>query len=237
MGIRVGIREYARSRRSRGLPGGTHQAVRNHIARGHLVLGGDGLLDADEADLAWARHSDDSSRRNLEQEAHLPVGRAVAPAPPAQPEPAWIARPEPLPAPPAAAVAGPALAVALGREVVARRVASPAAPTSSPELVAAERTRGTVSEASAELKRHQAAIAKLKLDELAGALVRAEEVDREWQGLIITARNQLLGVPAAFRTRCPHIAPEDIRTLEGMIRQVLQDLADAGGGEAAEGAA
>lgn len=275
MGIPLSQRAYAEHRRNRGLPGGTHRAVQKAIERQAIFPEPDGKIDPDRADLDWARNSEEP-RGIPEPGVAAAVGRMVA-APPPPLEPAWIARPEPLPAPPTglpvpvaevpadrvaqidepAELAGPAPVAPVAPIEDARRprgrprstpeptpaqetareapapTAASQAPTLPPELVAAERTRGTVAEASAELKRHQAAIAKLKLDELAGELVRADEVRRELDGLIITARNRLLGVAAGFRTRCPHVAPADVRILEAMIRDVLQDLADAAGAERA----
>jgi hypothetical protein len=60
------LRAYGRWRRSRGLPGGTHQAVRKQIQCGRLApayLEALGLIDATLADRLWpAHHGDDAAQ-------------------------------------------------------------------------------------------------------------------------------------------------------------------------------
>ena len=54
------VRAYAKSRRARGLPGGTHRAVQVAIRRQRLVacVGADGLIDFEQADREWAQNTD-----------------------------------------------------------------------------------------------------------------------------------------------------------------------------------
>ena len=49
------VRAYARSRRERGLAGGTHRAVQKRIASGGIPVLADGRVDFAAADLAWER--------------------------------------------------------------------------------------------------------------------------------------------------------------------------------------
>jgi hypothetical protein len=72
------IRAYARSRRERGLLGGTHQAVRLQIARGFLspAVLQDGQLDFARADALW------SSRNGHEAADRAPRAGRHGPVPP-----------------------------------------------------------------------------------------------------------------------------------------------------------
>lgn len=54
------IREYARHRADRGLPGGTHQAVREAIQAGRISVDGNGaIVDFERADAEWAASTRD----------------------------------------------------------------------------------------------------------------------------------------------------------------------------------
>lgn len=49
--------EYGRSRKERGLPGGTRQAVSQAVDSGRIELTPEGLIDFDAADDAWRRNT------------------------------------------------------------------------------------------------------------------------------------------------------------------------------------
>ena len=57
----LGIRAYALSRKERGLPGGTHQAVRKAIASSRITLVA-GKIDPDAADYQWSTNTAPSTR-------------------------------------------------------------------------------------------------------------------------------------------------------------------------------
>lgn len=66
---------YARHRKSRGLPGGTHVAVLKAIKAGRIEQAPDGGIDPAEADRAWTANTD-AGRRHAKAEA--PESKAPA---------------------------------------------------------------------------------------------------------------------------------------------------------------
>jgi len=76
----VSLRAYARSRRERGLPGGTHAAVRKAIAAGRLeravvVREGKPSIEPELADAEWERRTDATMSRGPEQSGDPTAGR------------------------------------------------------------------------------------------------------------------------------------------------------------------
>ena len=63
---RVSVSEYARSRRERGLPGGSRWGVQKALQAGRITKDPDGLIDADRADRSWDANT-------AEQKRHEPV--------------------------------------------------------------------------------------------------------------------------------------------------------------------
>jgi hypothetical protein len=85
--------EYARSRKDRGLPGGSREAVRKAVDRGHIsAFGADKLLDKSLADSQWerntrARVSPGGAASDAGGSAQVDIGAVLAgaPVPPAAP--------------------------------------------------------------------------------------------------------------------------------------------------------
>ncbi|MGE5487323.1 MAG: hypothetical protein ACM3S5_10340 [Rhodospirillales bacterium] len=61
----LSLRAYARSRRERGLPGGTLQAVRKALQRGRISAVG-GKIDPTRADVDWLRNTPPKPRRMVD---------------------------------------------------------------------------------------------------------------------------------------------------------------------------
>jgi terminase small subunit / prophage DNA-packing protein len=59
-----------------------------------------------------------------------------------------------------------------------------------------------------------------------GELLDADEVRREWDDTLRTARNALLAVPSRVRQRLPHLTPQDIHVIDEEIRAALTALAN-----------
>jgi hypothetical protein len=59
----VSIRAYAAHRSERGLPGGSHTAVRKAIQSGRISKAPDGTIDPARADAEWAGQTDPSQQR------------------------------------------------------------------------------------------------------------------------------------------------------------------------------
>jgi phage terminase Nu1 subunit (DNA packaging protein) len=56
-------------------------------------------------------------------------------------------------------------------------------------------------------------------------LVPAAEVETRWAGMVLQARTTLLGLPTRARQRLPHLGAADLVVLEGLVREVLEELA------------
>ena len=70
-------------------------------------------------------------------------------------------------------------------------------------------------------------LARLDFEKKAGILVNADEVKAEWFKLITEAKTRLLAVAAKCRTQCPSLSPIDISIIENLIREELEELANA----------
>lgn len=73
----------------------------------------------------------------------------------------------------------------------------------------------------------QADLAELKLRERRGELVVAEEVAREWADQVVAVKTRLLGVPTRLRQQLPSVSSAVAGMVEDLIREVLEELADA----------
>ena len=82
----LSIRGYAAHRKAKGLPGGTHGAVRKAIETGRVKLV-DGKVDPDQADADWVRKTDPGKQRDAGGPTHL-VAKTPAVAAPAAGAPA-----------------------------------------------------------------------------------------------------------------------------------------------------
>jgi hypothetical protein len=47
--------------------------------------------------------------------------------------------------------------------------------------------------------------------------------------MVLQARTTLLGLPTRARQRLPHLGAADLVVLEGLVREVLEELATASG--------
>lgn len=166
----MGLREYARHRKSRGLVGTTHGAVQVAISSGRLVKAiVDGKIDAAVADVEW-------SETTLED--RVPITGPTAPASDDDDDdlPADI----------------PSL-----KESRARREAA------------------------------EAALAEIELAEKRRELVPANDVESRLVNVFAQCKTKLLGVPARARQRDPGLSGPQIELFESLLREALEDLADA----------
>lgn len=80
----LSIRAYAASRKERGLPGGSHTAVRKAIATGRITALPDGTIDPEQADREWGAQTDPSKQRGEHAQAiQRATAAETASAPPA----------------------------------------------------------------------------------------------------------------------------------------------------------
>lgn len=74
-----------------------------------------------------------------------------------------------------------------------------------------------------------AGLAEIELAKEQGALVRAADVEAAMVGMITRSRNKIMGVPAGLRQRDPTFTLEQVRLVEDLIREALEELAANGG--------
>lgn len=84
-----------------------------------------------------------------------------------------------------------------------------------------------LAEASAREKHWNAEIKQLEYLEAAGELVKAAPLEARWTDRIVQCKTKLLGVPSKAKHALPHLTHSDVRVLDELIRQALEDLADA----------
>ena len=97
------------------------------------------------------------------------------------------------------------------------------------EVAAGERT--PLSKASAEEKHWKAKLARLNYEQRAGELVNAAEMAATMAADYTMVRTKLLGLPSKAKQRLPHLTLDDLATLDEIVREALEALADSGEGE------
>lgn len=78
----------------------------------------------------------------------------------------------------------------------------------------------------ARLSRIKRETDELELAKLKGELVPADEARASVVDLFSTVRTKLLGVAARVKQRLPHIAHDDVREIDALVREALEDLAE-----------
>lgn len=76
---------------------------------------------------------------------------------------------------------------------------------------------------------YQARLAKLEFEQKSGKLVDADEVKVAWFKHIKAAQTRIMGVPAACKTRVPDLPLVVVATIEAVVREVMEDLANGVG--------
>lgn len=84
----------------------------------------------------------------------------------------------------------------------------------------------SLSEASAVEKVWRAKTAELKFREAAKELIPARDVEARLVSVFTECKTKLLGIPSRARQALPHLTVADIGTLEGLIREALEGLAE-----------
>lgn len=87
----------------------------------------------------------------------------------------------------------------------------------APALKAATVERGKLAAA-------QARLAQLKADRMAGTLVEAAAVEREWSDVLRTVRAGVLAVPSRVAARLPHLSKHDVAEIDQEIRAALGEI-------------
>ncbi len=71
-----------------------------------------------------------------------------------------------------------------------------------------------------------ARMARLKYEKESGALVEVATVKAAAEGVVAMVRTKLLAMPAKIRTQLPHIASVDVKMIDTMLREAMQEMAD-----------
>ena len=82
-----------------------------------------------------------------------------------------------------------------------------------------------LAESRARREAAEAAMAEIELAKERGEVVNAAEVKAAWVTMITASRNKLLGIPSRAKQQLPHLTHADIATIDGLIREALEDLA------------
>jgi hypothetical protein len=104
-----------------------------------------------------------------------------------------------------------------------QRPATPAAPlvSASPEKMP------DYNESRARSEFEKANLLELERKTKEGLLLKREDVDRAWGDAVAIAKTKLLAVPTRARQRIPHLTLDEIEELTQLIREALQEVADA----------
>jgi len=75
----------------------------------------------------------------------------------------------------------------------------------------------------------KAELLELERKEKEGLLVRAADVEAKWVEVITISRTKVLGVPSKAKQRIPDLTQDQIAILEDIVREALEELAEADG--------
>lgn len=85
----------------------------------------------------------------------------------------------------------------------------------------------SVATSTERLKSAQADLAELKRDAERAELVPARDVERRLIAVFTACKTRLLAIPSRYRQALPHLVTADVVALENLIREALEDLAEA----------
>ena len=194
--VLMGQREYARHRKSLGLPGGTHPAIAKAIDAGRLVksitIGDKGriLIDPAKADLEWGATTDPAQQREADEvrKPGTPASNGVTQT----------------------TITGDPEAELDGRQ-----------PTPGPLAEYTDRARVGFAVQRARTAAAKAEIAELDLAERRGDLISIVKVQDEAYKLGVRLREAVMAVPRRLQSRMP---AKLVPVLEDELRKALKSL-------------
>lgn len=74
-------------------------------------------------------------------------------------------------------------------------------------------------------EREKRLLAELSRQEKEGRLLPRDAVMQSWGQAVNLTRVRLLGVPSSVKQRIPHLEPEEVEVITGLIREALDELA------------
>ena len=87
---------------------------------------------------------------------------------------------------------------------------------------------GTLAAAVVEEKQWRAKRAQLEYQRMSGDLVSAKQVEASLTDLLSRFRTKVLGLPSKAKQMIPALAPADVHVLDGLCREMLEELAAMG---------
>lgn len=99
--------------------------------------------------------------------------------------------------------------------------------TVTPPTVTAPAGVSSLTEASAREKHWKAKQAELDYLQAAGELVEVAPIAQRLTDLITQCKTKLLSVPSKAKHALPHLTRADVRVIDDLIRQALEDLAQS----------
>lgn len=101
-----------------------------------------------------------------------------------------------------------------------------------PELVPAAQASVDGADSMMEAQRRaawaKAQLAELKLKEATGEVVPADRFVRKLNDVFLAVRTKLLALPSRARIALPELSPTQLGTLETLVREALEELAEEG---------
>lgn len=96
----------------------------------------------------------------------------------------------------------------------------------TPDAMPGRATDPNYAKSRAIREAYQARLAKLEYEQKSGKLVDADEVKIAWFKHIKAAQTRIMGVPAACKTRVPDLPLVVVATIEAVVREAMEDLAN-----------
>lgn len=104
----------------------------------------------------------------------------------------------------------------------------PAPPASSGRVAANNKGMPSQAESNAVTAAYKARMAKLEYEKEIGKVVNAAEIEKRIVDMVRAATTRLRGVPTNAKMNMPHLTIRDVETLENLIDEALEALANYG---------
>lgn len=98
------------------------------------------------------------------------------------------------------------------------------APVTAAAVQRATEAMPSLATAAARAKHYDAELKRLRLEETAGRLLPADEVERKLANVFSECKTRLLAIPTRMRQADPTLTLNQGATLEELIREALEDL-------------
>jgi len=79
--------------------------------------------------------------------------------------------------------------------------------------------------ANVSLKAAQERLTQIRADQLMGKLIQIDELEAAWADVMVNIRQTVMSIPGRMRFGLPHMTAHDQQVLEGICRDVLEEVA------------